>query len=184
MIAHPRRNRHQAGCRVAVERAAGRYTFICDGSDHLPRGSVTCWMLGRPLACPRVSGSCVALGVSAHDGLDHEPCRECGCDRDAQEPSELAVSGGIRVRSDDPPQGVPEGKSYECCEAGHNRGIDQPPPQTRERGTTADYSEIGTRHHQEGKHSAGEQAHREQYLCEEVPLPDSLIEAYCGTERK
>jgi hypothetical protein len=33
MIAHRRRecNRHQAGCRVAVERAADRYTLICDG---------------------------------------------------------------------------------------------------------------------------------------------------------
>ena len=25
------RNRHQAGCRVAVERAVDRYTLICDG---------------------------------------------------------------------------------------------------------------------------------------------------------
>ena len=25
------RNRHHAGCRVAVERAADRYTLICDG---------------------------------------------------------------------------------------------------------------------------------------------------------
>jgi hypothetical protein len=25
------RNRHHAGCRVAIERAADRYTLICDG---------------------------------------------------------------------------------------------------------------------------------------------------------
>jgi hypothetical protein len=33
MMAHPRggAHRHQAGCRVAVERAADRHTFICDG---------------------------------------------------------------------------------------------------------------------------------------------------------
>jgi len=29
------RNRHQAGCRVAVERAADRYTLICDGPHNL-----------------------------------------------------------------------------------------------------------------------------------------------------
>ena len=31
------RNRHHADCRVAVERAADRYTLICDGPDYLYR---------------------------------------------------------------------------------------------------------------------------------------------------
>src|ERR1019366_3013101 len=137
-----------------------------------------------PLVCPRGSGSCVPPGVSTHDGLDSEPCRERGCDCDAKKPSELAVSGGIRIRSDNPPKRVPEGKSYECCDACNNRRIDQPPWHTRQRGATADYSEIGTSQHQEGKHSTGEQAHREQDRGEEVSLQDSLIEAHSGTERK
>jgi len=32
------RNRHHAGCRVAVERAADRYTLICDEPVMRPRG--------------------------------------------------------------------------------------------------------------------------------------------------
>ncbi len=91
-----------------------------------------------------MSGSYVAPGVSTHGGLDRETCRECGCDCDAKKLSELAVSGGIRIRSDNPPQRVPEGKSYECCDACNNRCIDQPAPHTRERGISADYSEIRT----------------------------------------
>jgi hypothetical protein len=75
-----------------------------------------------------VSGSCVAPGVSTHDGLDREPCRERGRGCGAKKPSELA-------------------------------GME-------------------TRQHQEGEHSAGEQAHREQGRGEEVSLPDSLIEAH------
>jgi hypothetical protein len=136
------------------------------------------------LVCPRGSGSRVPPGVSTHDGLDSEPCRERGCGCDAKKASELAVSGVIRIRSDNPPKRVPEGKSYERCDACNNRCIDQPPWHTREWGTAADYSEIGTSQHQEGKHSAGEQAHREQGRGQEVPLPDSLIEAHSGAERK
>ena len=33
------RNRHHAGCRVAVERAADRYTLICDGARKHAVGS-------------------------------------------------------------------------------------------------------------------------------------------------
>jgi hypothetical protein len=122
--------------------------------------------------------------VSTHDGLDSEPCRECGCDCDAKKPSELTVSSGIRIRANNPPKRVPEGKSHERSDTCNNYCIDQPPLNTRERGTTADHSEVGTCQHQEGKHSAGKQAHREQGRGEEVPLPDSLIEAHSGTERK
>ena len=89
-----------------------------------------------PPVCPRASGSRVALSVCTHDGFDREPCRECGCDCDAKQPSELAISGGIRIRSDNPPERVPEGKSHERREAGNNRRIDQPPAHTRERGIT------------------------------------------------
>ena len=138
----------------------------------------------RALVCPRGSGSRVPPGVSTHDGLDSEPCRERGRNRDAKKPGELAVACGICIRSDNPPKRVPESKSYECCEACHNRCVGQPPWHTRERDTTADYSQIGTSQHQEGKHPAGEQAHRQQGRGQEVPLPDSLIEAHSGTERK
>src|ERR1700689_3147544 len=138
----------------------------------------------RSLVCARGSGSRVPPGVSAHDGLDREPGRERDRNRDAKKPGELAVAGGICIRSDNPPKRVPESKSCECCEAGHNRYVGQPPWHTRERGTTADYSQIGTSQHQEGKHPAGEQAHRQQGGGQEVPLPDGLVEAHSGTERK
>jgi hypothetical protein len=37
------RNRHHAGCRVAAERAADRYTIICDG----PANPKTAWPSAR-----------------------------------------------------------------------------------------------------------------------------------------
>jgi hypothetical protein len=167
----------QAGARTAAQRRM-------DGLSACRGRSWTCSSSRESSGMRTLRRGTTAPGVSTHDGLDREPCRECGGDCDAKKPGELAVSGGIRIRSDDPPQRVPEGKSYERREACNNRRVDQPPPHTRERGTTADYSEIGTSQHQEGEHSAGEQAHRKQGRGEEVPLPDSLIEAHCGTERK
>jgi hypothetical protein len=122
--------------------------------------------------------------VRTHDGLDSEACRECGSESKAKEPRELAVSSGIRVRSDDPPQRVPEGQSGQGCDAGRHRRIDQAPPGTRERKTAADDSEVGAGQHHEGKHSAAEQAHREQGRGEKVSLPDSLVKPYCGPERQ
>jgi hypothetical protein len=53
----------------------------------------------------------VPLDVNTHNRLDSETCRERGGDRDAKKVGELAVSGGIRIRSDYPPQRVPEGES-------------------------------------------------------------------------